>query len=153
MAIKTKKAHEGGYRAEHRVRGCMVDVLDNDKVTAVALKVMAAQFGTTPGALRKEGWQVDGPLVIAFDHKSEAFDRERKYAVVCTEGVGWSCDMNGRIHIPLRCGWSGQQDVEIAPKVLLACVAGEQVDLADHVRSFGDRLETNFSLWYERFTA
>lgn len=37
----------------------------------------------------------------------------------------------------------------LTPEELLSYPVIEEVDLADHIRSFGARLEQNFSLWYK----
>jgi hypothetical protein len=37
--------------------------------------------------------------------------------------------------------------VYLGVDVLKSCLTGETVDLADFVRVFGDRLESNLSLW------
>lgn len=138
----------------------MVDLLDSEKVTTLALRIMALQYGTQPAVLRKEGWRVDGPLVIGrIDTKRVTAGVEwtcvpdRSFAVVGTEGVGWVSDMSGRIVVPMRQGWGGSNDVEISAQTLWSLRSGEQVDFADHVRVFGDRLETNHGIWHKRFTS
>lgn len=153
---KMVRTHEGGYRKEHRTHGVMVDVLDPKVAEAAVLKVFAAQWGTTLATVRKEGWRMDAPLVMA---KNYVFDKdsyvnpETSYGVVCTEGVGHTTKSNGLVKVPIVIGMGGwTQYVEIAPKVLLMCLSGEQVDLADFVRGFGDRLESNFSIWFRAFT-
>jgi hypothetical protein len=34
--------------------------------------------------------------------------------------------------------------------VVEACLTGETIDLADLIRSFGDRMENNFHAWHNR---
>lgn len=132
----------------------MVDLIDTDKLTEICLQILSLQYsGSTDKVeyFRSEGWVVDGPLVIANDSKSKSTDPDRQYAIVCTEGVGWEADDFGRISVPIRNNGFSYQRVDIYAKVLWDLRTGEQVDLADHVRTFGDRLETNFSIWYHRF--
>ena len=40
--------------------------------------------------------------------------------------------------------------VPLSPAEVRALMSEEQVDLADHVRKFGDRLENNFSIWHHK---
>jgi hypothetical protein len=135
----------------------MVHLLDESKVLPICQKIMALEFGTTPAGIKKEGWEIDGPLVIG---RAASRDRETgsdramppsAFAIVGTEGVGWSTDWDQRIPVPLRFGYSSSQSIDVSAKVLWACRSEEQVDLAEHVRSFGSRLESNFALWLSIF--
>lgn len=152
-AVQTGKGKHGTRES------LMVDLLDTDKVQTLALEIMALQYGTTAAALRKEGWALEDPLVIGrVDCKRttngvewEAM-RSRSFAVVGTEGVGWDSDMAGRIPVPLLHGFGSGNEVEIGAQTLWNLRSGEQTDLADHVRVFGDRLERNHALWHRRFT-
>jgi hypothetical protein len=68
-------------------------------------------------------------------------------ATVVTEGVGWFADKNGGIPINY---WSGQFSsgyIDITEDELKSLISSEVVNLADHIRTFGDRLETNFYIW------
>jgi hypothetical protein len=73
---------------------------------------------------------------------------ERGLATVLTEGVGWFADKNGGIPINY---WSGNYGsggyIDITEDELRSLISDETVNLADHIRSFGDRLETNFAVW------
>lgn len=86
--------------------------------------------------------------------------------VVNTEGVGYEVtpgkpwvldviaswkDEDGRPHS----GMSHNAYVYLSPHEALELSrddSTEDIDLADLVREFGDRLEVNFSLWYDRLT-
>jgi hypothetical protein len=70
-----------------------------------------------------------------------------KHAVICGEGVGWIQDEYRTCLVPVSIGWSGDSRVYLGIDVLKSCMTGETVDLADFVRVFGDRLESNLSLW------
>ena len=140
----------------------MVSLLDGQKVEDAALAVFAAQFGTDISEVKRGGWKVDGPLVIGFDNKADQFmkDRGLNIAVVCTEGVGWVTDEYWRVEIPLRqesenSGWIsiGGSSVELSAALLLRCVSDEQVDLAEFIRTFGSRLETNYAIWHSRLVS
>jgi hypothetical protein len=138
-----------------------VALLDTAKVETLALKILALQYGTTPSALRKDGYRLDAPLVIGWvDTKRrtngrdwEAF-RSTSLAVVGTEGVGYDSDDRGRITVLLQAGFLGHSaEVDISAKHLWSLRSAETVDLADHIRVFGDRLEDNHYIWHRRFTA
>lgn len=73
---------------------------------------------------------------------------EKGLATVVTEGVGWFADANGGIPINY---WSGNYGsggyIDITEEELKSLISDETVNLADHIRAFGDRLETNFYIW------
>ena len=70
-------------------------------------------------------------------------------ATVCHEGVGWHKNEEGKY---LVSGWIGYSDIvyRITEQELLSCLSSEQVDLAEFIKSFGDRLESNFDIWYSQ---
>lgn len=69
-------------------------------------------------------------------------------ATVITEGVGWFADKNGGIPINFYSGGYGSGGyIDITEDELRSLISSEVVNLADHIRSFGDRLETNFYIW------
>ena len=150
MATNTKKnarqiqTHVGGWRAEHRVRGCMVKLLDGNALQAVAVKAMAAAEGWKDDEV--DGWKLDDVLVIG----NSASD-PMKFAIVCTEGVGWMQDEDGDMKVPLRWGWSGSYLARVRIDEVLACVTEQEYDLADFVRAVGDRLEDHYSIWFRYF--
>ena len=68
-------------------------------------------------------------------------------ATVVTEGVGWYADENGGIPINYW-GKNGNNGyIDITADELRTLISDETIDLADHVRVFGDRLETNLDIW------
>jgi hypothetical protein len=70
-------------------------------------------------------------------------------ATICNEGVGWFKNDDGTYVVT---GYMGYSDVvyRITEDELLSLVSSEQVDLAEFIRVFGARLESNFYLWYEQ---
>lgn len=68
-------------------------------------------------------------------------------ATLCDEGVGWFADAKGKL--PLNYwGKNGNNGyIDIYPEQLVPLIADTTMDLADFVRIFGDRLETNVSIW------
>jgi len=138
----------------------MVHVLDEDKVREAALTVFAMQYGIAVEEVSSEGWDVDFPLVIApvgQARKTRDIEwtcpKKRSYAVICTEGVGWECDMSGRLDVPLVNGYGSMTDVQISSSYLWRLRSEETVDLASHIRTFGSRLETNYWIWNRRIHA
>jgi hypothetical protein len=68
-------------------------------------------------------------------------------ATVLDEGVGWFADKNGKLPINYwgKNGNNGYLDITV--EELYPLISDETIDLADHVRIFGDRLETNLYIW------
>jgi hypothetical protein len=66
--------------------------------------------------------------------------------VICSEGVGWLVSDDEPLYVDTMAG----EVVVILADVLTAARQGADVDLADFVRSFGDRLECNFYLWHRK---
>lgn len=127
-------------------------LLPEEKLNEIAVGIFAMQFGKSYEDSRADGWKVDGPLAFARVTPKEdkyGYTPKTDYAVICTEGVGWRRKSDQRINIPLRNGFTGSNDVDISALLLmeLACEHGETVDLAEHIREFGDRLQSNWSLW------
>ena len=133
----------------------MVNLLDHDKLNAAALKVFAAQFGMTEEEMRIEGWHVDQELVfVQIDpvHDENGWKPDYQYAVICTEGVGWRSGPDQRITVPMECGLFASNTVDLSWSLLKDIALNHNptlVDLKDHVRVFGERLENNWSLWNE----
>jgi hypothetical protein len=68
-------------------------------------------------------------------------------ATVVDEGVGWYADANGKLPINYW-GLNGSGGyLDITPEELFPLISDETIDLADHVRVFGDRLENNLWIW------
>lgn len=142
------KSHENGYRSEHRVRGCLVYTLDMKALEDKVLEIMSAYEGDSVEDLRAQNVGLaDRSLVFGFDDKGTSW-------IVGTEGVGWKPDESGDYNIRMQFGFgSTGYTVAVPQKLIRNLRSNEMVDLADHVRAFGDRLESNFSLWFSTFMA
>lgn len=142
------KTHENGYRGEHRVRGCLVYTLDMKALEEKVLEIMSAYEGESVEDLRAQNAGLaDRSLVFGFDDKGRAW-------IVGTEGVGWKADESDNFNIRMQFGFgSTGYTVAVPHAVMRKLRSNEMVDLADHVRIFGDRLESNFSLWFDTFMA
>jgi len=70
-------------------------------------------------------------------------------ATVCSEGVGWWKNDDGKYLVG---GWVGYSNPTfyLAEDELLSCLSSEEIDLAEFINKFGDRLEVNFDLWYDQ---
>lgn len=128
-----------------------VRLIDRDTLTAAALRVLEAIYGQE-GADAMH-YKAD-PIIIAKYKGAAAGMAEMgwDYAIVCSEGVGYVPDNYGRIEIDL---WNGNGVCTSAPLHLstLLKMPYTLIDLADHVRVFGDRLEQNHALWHNRLIA
>lgn len=81
-----------------------------------------------------------------FDDEHEAL-----WALICTEGVGYTPDEYRVIEMHFHSGFHVYRIHLYNGRVEdFIDLDGPTVDLADHVRVFGDRLESNFSLWFSR---
>jgi hypothetical protein len=80
-------------------------------------------------------------------------EHDGRHFVICNEGVGYEVSMDEPWEVPLYSRRKGFVSIlpswtvpltpgEIAP------MAGEEIDLADLIRSFGARLEQNFWIWF-----
>lgn len=70
-------------------------------------------------------------------------------AVLCTEGVGWT-EHKGLVSVLAKNNEprSFQSfEVELPVEAVTEAATDEEVDLADFIRVFGDRLEANFRIW------
>ena len=116
-------------RYEDRTKGTVCHILDVEKATAFL----------------KE--KLDAPDVDFSAEPMAIVNGENGVATLLTEGVGWYADAKGKLPINYygKNGMSGYLD--ITPEELAPLISDETIDLADFVRIFGDRLETNLSIW------
>ena len=109
----------------------VVHVIDTDKATAFIKERLNAPEDSN---------------IIA--DRMAVVNGEKGLATVVTEGVGWFADANGGIPINY---WSGNYGsggyIDITEEELKSLISSEVVNLAEHIRTFGDRLETNFYIW------
>lgn len=72
---------------------------------------------------------------------------EKGLATVIDEGVGWFADKNGGIPINYWGKNGGNGYIDITADELKTLISDKTIDLADHIRVFGDRLENNLYIW------
>lgn len=130
-------SHVGGFRAEHRTRGVKVRTLVLPEAHRTSLEAGLPDWPTLEAEDLVVGVAADG-----------------KVFVICTEGVGWEVKEEFKVDV-----WgSSANSFSMFPvaritlskrEVLEGMELGEEVDLADWVRAFGDRLECNFGTWFD----
>lgn len=140
----------GGYERE---RGTMLRLLDMEKLHALVL----------PDA------EVRAPEMTVFEVSFQPWAYgvapDGRAYVICNEGVGWEVDYEDRkVHIDVHGSRPKADESGKVFSILPAVTAimdradveeiltDEEIDLADLIRSFGQRLETNFALWRRTFT-
>jgi len=140
---------------EHnRERGVILRRLDTEALGRQALahlKVMAPTVDWT---------------AASFQYGYAVAQTDNGLYVVCTEGVGWEVTHSKPLILDVIASWkdadglahhsmSPSAAVYLSPYEVteLMNASTEDIDLADLVREFGDRLEVNFSIWHDRLTA
>ena len=128
-------------RLDERTKGYYGIKLDGAKLAAIANQIYALQYTDAVNC------NVEDLLLIELTEK-DVFGRSR-YAVVCSEGVGFEQDDFGTISVPTNIGEYGYANgrVHISANVIKQCVTDELVDIALYVRVFGDRLDRNVYIW------
>jgi hypothetical protein len=130
-------------RYDKRTKGSMARRLDSDKLLEIGINLQKAIYADPD--LDTAGWFVE-PLVVLLGENNEW--SEPKVSVVCSEGVGWQSDQYRKAIFWIDTNGYGQAiKCEVANRALLSALTDEEVDLADFVRVFGDRLETNLGIW------
>jgi hypothetical protein len=129
-----------------RKTGYMGNVLDGKKLAKIANDIYALQYPDFSEC------KVDNLLLIELEEKNVFGDP--KYAVVCTEGVGWEQDEYGCIEIPTNIGQMGLYNgrVFISVEVIKSCQTIFKKDISEYIRTFGDRLDRNCSLWQSKMS-
>jgi hypothetical protein len=137
-------------RLEARTKGYIGTLLSGERLTPIAQQIYELQYGEFINC------QVDDLLFVQL-HNDE--NGNKRYALICEEGVGWESDEFGTIAVPTNIGafnlWNGR--VHISVKVIKDHLAMHstygteiRIDIAEYVRVFGDRLDNNVALWQSR---
>ena len=71
-------------------------------------------------------------------------------ATVCSEGVGWFANDEGKFLLLGYYGAYGEATMYATPEQLASIMSDEFIYLDEFIRMFGARLETNYSIWYEQ---
>lgn len=111
----------------NRTYGTMVHLLDTDK-------------------LNKLLFDLTGDESVKAQRMALVMDADEKFYTLCTEGVGWGVNSDGEMVILS----SMFDDYEFATEDVIDCISDETEDLADFIRTFGARLDSNFYQWQNR---
>lgn len=124
-----------------RARGVLLRTLDLTEVQAEADRAIdegeTARIGHAPYAAAEH----DGHLYV-----------------VCEEGVGWEVTdedpllIDTYVSTGTGIGIFPRFQVVLSPAEVRAAATGDEVDLADLIRTFGSRLEANFWVWHRTLT-
>jgi hypothetical protein len=129
-----------------RSKGYIGQIVDGKKLATIANAIYELQY---TGASK---CTVDNLLLITLEEKNAYGDN--KYALVCSEGVGWEQDTYGCLEVPTNIGqmglWNGR--VFISVETVKECLTDQTEDIADYIRVFGDRLDSNCSLWQSKMS-
>lgn len=131
-----------------REHGQVVRLLDSEKLLALGLEVLTAQYGDLDPIARVE------PLILVETKEASVWwdspERDRRLAVICSEGVGWQEDKDtGLVPFFVDFGHYGSNalKVQVHPRRIKACLSDETIDLADFIRNYNDRTENNYYIW------
>lgn len=130
-----------------RRKGYEGKLVDGKKLAEIANGIYALQYSSDFIPCK-----VDSLLFIELEEKN-VFD-EPKYALVCSEGVGWEQDEYGCLEVPTNIGpmglWNGR--VFISVDTVKSCLTDKTEDISDYIRTFGDRLDRNCNLWQSKMS-
>jgi hypothetical protein len=131
-----------------RTKGYEGKLVDGKKLAEIANGIYNLQYSSDFSACT-----VDDLLLIELEEKNVYGDP--KYALVCSEGVGWEQDTYGCLEVPTNIGqmglWNGR--VFISVDTVKSCMTNTVADIADYIRIFGDRLDNNCNLWQSKMSA
>ena len=130
-----------------RIKGYEGKLVDGKKLAKIANDIYRLQYSNDFSECT-----VDDLLLIELEEKNVFGDS--KYALVCTEGVGWEQDTYGCLEVPTNIGqmglWNGR--VFISVDTVRSCITDTVVDISDYIRVFGHRLDSNCSLWQSKMS-
>jgi hypothetical protein len=130
-----------------RSKGYLGQIVDGKKLAVIANGIYNLQYSSDFSECK-----VDNLLFVTLEEKNAYGDN--KYALVCSEGVGWEQDTFGCLEVPTNIGpmglWNGR--VFISVDTVKECLTDRTEDIADYIRVFGDRLDNNCSLWQSKMS-
>jgi hypothetical protein len=130
-----------------RSKGYIGQIVDGKKLATIANDIYRLQYSNDFSECT-----VDNLLFITLDEKNVFGDN--KYALVCSEGVGWEQDTYGCLEVPTNIGqmglWNGR--VFISVETVKQCLTDQTADISEYIRVFGDRLDNNCYLWQSKMS-
>jgi hypothetical protein len=131
----------------NRSKGYIGQIVDGKKLATIANDIYNLQYSGMAS-----NCTVDNLLLVTLEEKNVFGDN--KYALVCSEGVGWEQDTYGCLEVPTNIGqmglWNGR--VFISVETVKECLTEQTEDISDYIRVFGDRLDSNCSLWQSKMS-
>lgn len=127
-------------RTIDRTRGVTLRVLDINRVAAEASK------------------QLDRTLRTSFEPYAMA-EHDGHLYVVCNEGVGWEVTDKDPLYLDLYAHSENGISIfptcqaKLSPAEVRELATDQEIDLADLIRTFGSRLESNFWSLHELLSA
>lgn len=140
--------HNDNPRYTARTRGYTARVLDSERLNARVRTIIGLTYGHFNGI---DNCVVE-PLVLVEIVSTDSWGKPR-IAIIGHEGVGWRSDEDSRlVSVPVwsNNGMTSANPVDLHVDVLRDYLTDEVVDLADWVRVFGDRLDSNLYLWQDQ---
>lgn len=134
-------------RERERARGVTLHLLDLSGLEEAALERYNQHLaidGKEPADRMSIG---SAPFAVA--------EKDDVMYVVCEEGVGWEITDEAPLEIDLYShrgnsfGIFPVMSASLKPEDVRNRTTETEVDLADHIRTFGARLESNFNQWFE----
>lgn len=130
-----------------RMKGYEGKLVDGKKLAEIANGIYALQYSSDFIPCK-----VDSLLFVELEEKNVFGDP--KYALICSEGVGWEQDEYGCLEVPTNIGpmglWNGR--VFISVDTVKSCLTDTVADISDYIRTFGDRLDRNCMLWQSKMS-
>jgi hypothetical protein len=130
-----------------RTKGYEGKLVDGKKLAEIANGIYNLQYSSEFSECK-----VDSLLFIELEEKNVYGDP--KYALICSEGVGWEQDEYGCLEVPTNIGpmglWNGR--VFISVETVKSCLTDKTEDISDYIRTFGDRLDRNCNLWQSKMS-
>lgn len=131
----------------NRRKGYTGTIVDGTKLAVIANGIYNLQYSSDFSECK-----VDSLLLIELEETNVFGDP--KYALVCSEGVGWEQDTYGCLEVPTNVGamglWNGR--VFISVDTVKSCLTDQTEDISDYIRVFGSRLDSNCSLWQSKMS-
>jgi hypothetical protein len=128
-----------------RSKGYIGQIVDGKKLGVIANSIYNLQYSGSATECT-----VDSLLLVTLEETNVFGDN--KYALICSEGVGWEQDTYGCLEVPTNIGqmglWNGR--VFISVDTVKECLTDKTEDISDYIRVFGDRLDSNCSLWQSK---
>ena len=125
-----------------RKRGAITKVLDPEVLVKLGQKVLTEKYGQEEVEAMNIGPGPTPQMIFTVASKTAA--------VVNGEGVGHLETENGKIAVELSTPFSWFP-VELDLGDLGEAVTDQEIDLADGIRTFGARLDSNHHQWFSRY--